>query len=58
MITLSANKGGTTKGGVTQHEPHRKVDSTGDNDRKDGRERGDEMQPEVVGQPQLIAHWI
>lgn len=58
MITLSANKGGTTKGGVTQHEPHRNVDSAGDNDRKDGRERGDDMQPEVAGRPQLIAYWV
>lgn len=30
-------------GGVNQRGVHRKADPTGDNDRKDGRERGDDM---------------
>lgn len=41
---------------VRQHGLQRKADSTGDNDRKDGRERGDDMQPEVAGRPQHIAN--
>lgn len=44
------------KKGVAQHGLHRKANSARDNDRKDGRERGGDMQPEVAGRPQHIAH--
>lgn len=43
--------------GETQHELCRRAASNGDNDRKDGRERGNDMQPEVAGRPQHIAQW-
>lgn len=40
------------------HTACRKADSACDNDRKDGRVRGGDTQPEVAGRPQHIAHWV
>lgn len=54
--TASVSKESKSKAGVAQHGLSGKADSTTNNDRKDGRERRDDMQPKVTGRPQHITH--